>query len=108
MRNIKSFCPDITKKIEVIDNWYGSYTDSLTGKLYVECSITITQYCDNDYDVIVSFWGNDDFCLGKRFTTDNANEAIKKYKEFKNYVKKLPRGKKLQDVLYKDNFVYDY
>lgn len=108
MRNIKSFCPDIIKRIEVIDNWYGSYIDPLTGKLYVECTISTIQYNDNDIDVIISFWGNDDFFLGKRFTTDNMDKAIEKYKEFKKYVKKIPRGKKLQDILYKNNFVYDY
>jgi hypothetical protein len=36
------------------------------------------------------------------------DKAIEKYKEFKKYVKKIPHNKKLQDILYKDGFIYDY
>ena len=36
---IRAICPDSDRRIYVTDDWYPSFTDVQTGKLYVECYV---------------------------------------------------------------------
>jgi hypothetical protein len=104
---IKAICPDSDRRIYVTDDWYPSYTDAQTGKLYVECYVLCTYY-DGEFGAIIAFWGGDDFYLGKRFDSSDINEVIKAYRRFKKYAKKVPHGRNLQHILYRDGFSYDF
>lgn len=99
---IKAICPDSNRKVYVTDNWYPSYMD-ISGKLYVTCYVGVTYYSD-EYSVKIVFFGADDFGLEKEFCTSDFAEAIKKYREFKRYAKKVPKNKALQHILYRDGF----
>lgn len=91
---IKAICPDSGRRIYVTDNWYPSFTDAQNGKLYVECYVYCTYV--------------DDFFLGKRFDSSDINEVIKVYRLFKKYAKKVPHGRNLKHILYRDGFSYDF
>lgn len=104
---IRAICPDSYRRVYVTDNWYPSFTDAQTGKLYVECYVSCT-YEDGEFGAVISFWGNDDFCLGKRFDSSDINEVIKMYRRFEKYAKKVPHGRNLQHILYRDGFSYDF
>ena len=104
---IKAICPDSDRRIYVTDNWYPSFIDAQTGKLYVECYVYCI-YDDREFSTILSFWGGDDFYLGKSFDSSDINEVIKAYRQFKKYAKKVPHGRNLKDILYRDGFSYDF
>ena len=63
---IKMRCPDITKFIQVADDWYPSYKRN--GKLFVECHIHVGyDKFEDSYFAHINFWGADDFGLEKYF-----------------------------------------
>lgn len=104
---IKAVCPDSYRSVCVTDDWYPSFTDAQTGKLYVECYVSCAYY-DGEFYAIICFWGGDDFCLGKSFGSSDINEVIKVYRRFKKYAKKVPQGRNLSHILYRDGFSYDF
>ena len=121
MRNIKSFCPDIEKWIEVIDNWYPSY--KIRGKFYVQAAIRVYDIknelafricsCEEEvnekgYMIYCSFWGADDTYMAKEILVDNQEQAIVEYRKLRKLLNKLnkQKAKELQSYLYRLDFVY--
>lgn len=115
MRNIKSFCPDVTRWIEVMDDWYPSY--KIRSKLYVQASIRVyeveiesagEEINERGYMIYCSFWGADDMYMAKEIFFDNQNQAIVEYKKLRKLLSKLTKQKtkELKPYLRKLGFVH--
>lgn len=104
---IKALCPNSYRKVYVTDDWYPSYTDDQNGREYVDCSVRCG-YHQGEFFVTISFWGADDFGLGKSFAGENMYDVVKVYRNFRKYARKTPHGRNLQTILYRDGFSYDY
>jgi len=106
MRNIESFCPKSTSWLEVRDNWYPAYERN--NKLWVEATISaISGYIDYsytgegldrkcnekryNYGVNIMFWGADDFALEKSIGTNDFDEAVKIYRQFRKLIRKIKK-----------------
>ena len=108
MRNIKALCPGLRRKIQVLDNWYPSYKEN--GKLYViayvsahdatkdEFTVKCYNACYTDengnkfrYEVRISFWGADDTGIEKVYYTNDLDEAVMFYRQFKKLLNKLKK-----------------
>ena len=100
---IMAICPDVMRKVYVKDDWYPSFTERGTNKLYVECEV-FCRYDSIGFYTKIVFWGKDDFALEKEYANDDMNEVIKAYREFRKYAKNVPQNKYLQDILYRDGF----
>ena len=102
INKIKAVCPDSLRKVYVRDNWYPSYKESGTNKLYVECEV-ICSYFPKFYTKII-FSGADDFALEKEFESSDMSEVAAMYKKFRKYAANVPQNRDLQAILYRDGF----
>ena len=125
MRNIKALCPVLRRNIQVLDDWYPSYKEN--GKLYVNAFVSVHDatedeftikfynacYTDKNgnkfrYEVRIAFWGADDTGIEKVYYTNDLDEAIKYYRQFKKILNKLKKQhpKVLKWYLLDDGFEF--
>ena len=118
MRNIKALCPKLDRNIQVLDNWYPSYKEN--GKLYVNAFVSVHDATENNvcytdenankfrYAVRIAFWGADDTGIEKVYYTNDLDEAIKYYRQFKKILSKLKKqhSKILKWYLLDNGFEY--
>ncbi len=102
INKIKAVCPDSLRKVYVMDNWYPSYKENGTNKLYVECEV-ICSYDTKFYTKII-FSGADDFAMEKEFESSDMSDVVAVYKKFRKYAANVPQNCDLQTILYRDGF----
>lgn len=122
-RNIKALCPDIFREVQVLDDWYPSFYKN--NKLYVCAEVVAvdaetdtimkdlynsTFYDDNGnkyrYCVGSLYGGADDTMLIKEYLTNDIEEAVKNYRQFKSLLNKLQKShpRNLKSYLYNIGF----
>ncbi len=102
INKIKAICPDSLRKVYVKDNWYPSYKENGTNKLYVKCEV-ICSYFKKFYTKII-FSGADDFALEKQFESSDISEVAVVYKKFRKYAANVPQNRDLRTILCCDGF----
>lgn len=106
MTNIKSVCPDCETFIEVRDDWYPSYV--IRNRKYVDANLYVcdtVEFMDNPfakYEVVLSFWGNDDYGVEKRIEVRTFEECVKMYRKLRKFMNKI----KKMNVMDLDRYLY--
>lgn len=122
-RNIKSICPDISRKVQVLDDWNPSFYKK--NKLYVYAEIIAVDagsnkfmksiyggvFRDSDgneyrYCAAALYGGDDGIMLKKAYLTNDVEEAIKHYRRFKKLLNRLQKThpRDLRSYLYDIGF----
>lgn len=105
INKIKAVCPDSFRKVYVRDNWYPSYKEGGTNKLYVKCEV-ICSY-NTKFHTMIVFSGADDFSMAKLFESSDMSDVVAMYKKFRKYAANVPQNYDLKTILYRDGFETD-
>lgn len=84
---VDEYCPRLTKKIRVTDDWYPCFDGNT-----VEVCLTTVLKSREEYYVILNAWGADDTGVEMQFASPIQNEVISAYLWFKSIFNSIPDG----------------